>query len=184
MEFADKRVARRVADTLNGQQIGARSRVLAFRSSPSHASLHAGGPRRSAFHYDLWNIKYLSKFKWEQLTEEVAHAKAVREQRLALELSAAKRERDFYLKQVEASKAVEGAEARRARRAERALAAAQDGGGAPPQPAAPPAAAAAAARPERAFAQRPVRRAEGGARVSNATLRSVFGRNTAEPDAS
>ena len=31
----------------------------------------AGGPRRSAFYYDLWNIKYLSKFKWEHLTEEL-----------------------------------------------------------------------------------------------------------------
>ena len=30
-----------------------------------------GGKRRSAYHYDLWCIKYLPKFKWDHLTEEV-----------------------------------------------------------------------------------------------------------------
>lgn len=29
-----------------------------------------GGRKRSSFYYDLWNIKYLSKFKWDDLTEE------------------------------------------------------------------------------------------------------------------
>lgn len=27
--------------------------------------------KRSAYHYDLWNIKYLHKFKWDNLTEEI-----------------------------------------------------------------------------------------------------------------
>ncbi|KZV32602.1 hypothetical protein F511_36851 [Dorcoceras hygrometricum] len=56
-----------------------------------------GGKKRSSFYYDLWNIKYLRKFKWDDLTEEIATKNATREQKLALELSAAKRERDFYL---------------------------------------------------------------------------------------
>ena len=30
-----------------------------------------GGKRRSAYHYDLWCLKYLPKFKWESLTEEI-----------------------------------------------------------------------------------------------------------------
>lgn len=30
-----------------------------------------GGKRRSAYHYDLWCLKYLSKFQWESLTEEI-----------------------------------------------------------------------------------------------------------------
>ena len=30
-----------------------------------------GGKRRSAYHYDLWSMKYLPKFKWDHLTEEV-----------------------------------------------------------------------------------------------------------------
>ncbi|KAM1428507.1 hypothetical protein ACFX2I_044825 [Malus domestica] len=51
VEFSDKRVAKRVANMLNGEQIG--------------------GKKRSSFYYDLWNIKYLSKFKWDNLTEEI-----------------------------------------------------------------------------------------------------------------
>ena len=30
-----------------------------------------GGKRRSAYHYDLWSMKYLPKFKWDHLTEEI-----------------------------------------------------------------------------------------------------------------
>ena len=30
-----------------------------------------GGKRRSAYHYDLWSLKYLPKFKWDHLTEEI-----------------------------------------------------------------------------------------------------------------
>ncbi|KAK4253369.1 hypothetical protein QN277_010688 [Acacia crassicarpa] len=69
-----------------------------------------GGKKRSAFYYDLWNIKYLSKFKWDDLTEELAIKKAVREQKLAVELSAAKRERNFYLSKVDQSRALSSIE--------------------------------------------------------------------------
>ena len=40
-----------VAAGLNGQQMG--------------------GKRRSRHHFDLWSLKYLPKFKWEHLTEEI-----------------------------------------------------------------------------------------------------------------
>ncbi|KAL0450725.1 UNVERIFIED_CONTAM: Pre-rRNA-processing protein ESF2 [Sesamum latifolium] len=92
VEFTDKKVAKRVARMLNGEQIG--------------------GSKRSSFYYDLWNIKYLSKFKWDDLTEEIAYKNAIREQKLALELSAAKRERDFYLSKVDQSKALSKIEER------------------------------------------------------------------------
>ncbi|KAJ9704636.1 hypothetical protein PVL29_002945 [Vitis rotundifolia] len=85
VEFTKKTVAKRVANMLNGEQIG--------------------GRKRSSFYYDLWNIKYLSKFKWDDLTEEI-------EQKLALELSAAKRERDFYLSKVDKSRALSSIEER------------------------------------------------------------------------
>ncbi|KAI8533564.1 hypothetical protein RHMOL_Rhmol10G0020400 [Rhododendron molle] len=71
-----------------------------------------GGKKRSIFFYDLWNIKYLSKFKWEDLTEEIAYKNASREQKLALEISAAKKERDFYLSKVEKSRALTAIEER------------------------------------------------------------------------
>ncbi|KAE9612569.1 putative RNA recognition motif domain-containing protein [Lupinus albus] len=92
VEFTNKRVAKRVAEMLNGEQMG--------------------GKKRSSFHYDLWNIKYLSKFKWDDLTDELAFKKAVRDQKLALELSAAKRERDFYMSRVDQSHALNAIEER------------------------------------------------------------------------
>jgi hypothetical protein len=55
VEFEDKAIAKSIAQGLNGQQIG--------------------GKRRSAYHYDLWNMKYLPKFKWDHLTEEIAYEK-------------------------------------------------------------------------------------------------------------
>ncbi|KAK9056252.1 hypothetical protein SSX86_027342 [Deinandra increscens subsp. villosa] len=85
VEFTNKNVAKRVASMLNGEQIG--------------------GKKKSTFYYDLWNIKYLSKFKWDNLTEEIAYKNATREQKLALELSVAKKERDFYLAKVDQSRA-------------------------------------------------------------------------------
>ncbi|GAB2277362.1 hypothetical protein Dimus_039230 [Dionaea muscipula] len=92
VEFTNKREAKRVADMLNGEQIG--------------------GRKRSQFYYDLWNIKYLTKFKWDDLTEENVLIKAVREQKLSLEISAAKKERDFYLSKVEQSRTLSSIEER------------------------------------------------------------------------
>ncbi|KAI7836026.1 hypothetical protein COHA_010110 [Chlorella ohadii] len=86
VEFEDKAKAKEVVAMLNGQQMG--------------------GKRRSAYFYDLWCMKYLPKFKWDHLTEEINYQKAVREQRLAAEISAAKRERDFYLSRVDKAKAL------------------------------------------------------------------------------
>lgn len=92
VEFAKKGVAKRVASMLNGQAIG--------------------GRKRSPFYYDLWNIKYLSKFKWGDLTEEIDLKKATREQKLKLEISAAKKEKDFYLAKVDQSRALTSIEER------------------------------------------------------------------------
>lgn len=87
VEFEDKGDAKRVAASLNGQPMG--------------------GRRRSAHYYDLWTIKYLPKFKWDHLTEEINYQRAVKDQRMAAEVSAAKRERDFYLSRVDKAKGVE-----------------------------------------------------------------------------
>lgn len=87
VEFEDKADAKRVVAMLNGQPMG--------------------GKRRSSHYYDLWCLKYLPKFKWDHLTEEINYQKAVKEQRLAAEVSAAKRERDFYLSRVDKAKAVD-----------------------------------------------------------------------------
>ena len=84
IEFADKRVAKQVAKSLNATPIG--GKATSFWSS------------------DLWNLKYLSKFKWNHLTEKVAYDNQVRKQKLLAEIAQAKRERDFYLDKAEQNK--------------------------------------------------------------------------------
>uniref|UniRef100_G1KFJ6 Activator of basal transcription 1 n=1 Tax=Anolis carolinensis TaxID=28377 RepID=G1KFJ6_ANOCA len=84
VEFRDKRVAKLVAASLHNTPMGTR--------------------RRSKFHYDLWNMKYLHRFKWTHLSERLAYERQVRQQRMRAEVSQAKRETNFYLQNVEKSK--------------------------------------------------------------------------------
>lgn len=50
-----------------------------------------GGRKRNYYHDDMWNLKYLRKFKWDHLTEKVAYERRVRAQKLRLETMQAKR---------------------------------------------------------------------------------------------
>ncbi|KAJ3043071.1 RNA-binding ATPase activator esf2 [Rhizophlyctis rosea] len=94
VEFTDKRVARSTADLLNGKQIG--------------------GKKRSFYYDDIWNIKYLPKFKWHHLAEQIAYEVKVREQRVKAEMAQAKRENKAYVKNVEKAKMIEGMEGKKA----------------------------------------------------------------------
>lgn len=51
VEFKDKRVARSVADILNAQPIG--------------------GKKGTRWHDDVWTMKYLPRFKWSMLTDQI-----------------------------------------------------------------------------------------------------------------
>jgi ESF2/ABP1 family protein len=84
VEFMNKRDAKIVAKSLNATAIGGKS--------------------TSFFSADLWNLKYLSGFKWKHLTEKIAYDNAVRRQKLQAEISQAKREKDFYMERVEQHK--------------------------------------------------------------------------------
>ncbi|KAJ7317534.1 hypothetical protein JRQ81_003696 [Phrynocephalus forsythii] len=84
VEFRDKRVAKLVATSLHNTPMGVR--------------------KKSKFHYDLWNMKYLHRFKWTHLSERLAYERQVRQQRMRAEVSQAKRETNFYLQNVEKSK--------------------------------------------------------------------------------
>ncbi|XP_077500743.1 activator of basal transcription 1-like [Amblyomma americanum] len=84
VEFMDKKVAKRVAATLNGVQVG--------------------GKRRAEYYHSLWSIKYLHRFRWTHLNERLAYEKAVRDQRLRTEIAQAKRESNFYISAVQKSK--------------------------------------------------------------------------------
>ncbi|XP_038661928.1 activator of basal transcription 1-like [Scyliorhinus canicula] len=87
VKFQNKAVAKRVAASLHNSPIGTR--------------------KRSRFHDDLWNIKYLHRFKWTHLSERLAYEKLVHRQRMRAEVSQAKRETNFFLQNVEKSKGLE-----------------------------------------------------------------------------
>ncbi|KRT79040.1 RNA binding protein, partial [Oryctes borbonicus] len=66
VEFEKKSVAKKVTQMLNNQQVS---------------------NRKKSKHYDcIWNIKYLSGFKWPHLNERLAYEKAARRQKLRAEI--------------------------------------------------------------------------------------------------
>ncbi|CAG2120594.1 unnamed protein product, partial [Medioppia subpectinata] len=72
VEFRKKRVAKSVSNLLNGKQIG--------------------GKRKSKFYDQMWSLKYLHKFKWSHLAEQLSYEKALTQQKLRFEISRAKKE--------------------------------------------------------------------------------------------
>ncbi|KAG5337115.1 hypothetical protein C0989_010736 [Termitomyces sp. Mn162] len=87
VEFKDKKVARQVAEMLNAQPIG--------------------GKKGTRWHDDVWTMKYLPRFKWNMLTEQVAHEAAIHAAKLRVELSHSKQEQQEYLKNVELARVLE-----------------------------------------------------------------------------
>eukprot|EP00003_Mantamonas_plastica_P005469 TRINITY_DN1438_c2_g1_i2.p1 TRINITY_DN1438_c2_g1~~TRINITY_DN1438_c2_g1_i2.p1 ORF type:complete len:208 (-),score=77.36 TRINITY_DN1438_c2_g1_i2:101-724(-) len=98
VEFSDKRIAKRVAAMLNNTNIG--------------------GKKKSWYYHDMWNIKYLSRFKWSDLSEKISYDNAVRKQRMQQEMRQAKSENAFYLEKVAQSKARKAVEERKKRKLE------------------------------------------------------------------
>ncbi|KAF9464269.1 hypothetical protein BDZ94DRAFT_1321172 [Collybia nuda] len=87
VEFKDKKVARAIAGMLNAQPIG--------------------GKKGTRWRDDIWTMKYLPKFKWNMLTEQVAHEAAIHAAKLRVELSQSKAEQQEYLKNVELARVLD-----------------------------------------------------------------------------
>lgn len=69
-------MAKRVAASLNNTQVSS---------------------RKKSKQYDIiWNIKYLSNFKWTHLHERLAYEKAARRQKLRAEVQLAKKKTNFF----------------------------------------------------------------------------------------
>jgi ESF2/ABP1 family protein len=84
IEFKDKRVARMVSENFNGNQVG--------------------GKKGSYNYYDTWNIRYLPKFKWDNLTERIEYDRRVRAAEFNQKLSQSKKEHDFIIGNIEKGK--------------------------------------------------------------------------------
>lgn len=83
-EFVRKKDAKLCASTLNGNILG--------------------GKKGSFYHDDVMNVKYLSGFKWADLTEQIARENDVRQAKLQLEVSQANKMNAEFIRNIEKSK--------------------------------------------------------------------------------
>lgn len=90
VEFTSKRKAREIAESYNGQLIGGKKRHNLFRD-------------------DVWVMKYLPKFKWENLKEKFEYDARVRKDRMRMQIGQARKEQNFHIEKVEVSKHIERA---------------------------------------------------------------------------
>jgi ESF2/ABP1 family protein len=100
VEFSNKKDAKAAAETLNGNIIG--------------------GKKGNFYHDDMWNMKYLTGFKWSHLTEQIANENAERAARLRAEVARTRRENKSFVEDVERSKMLEGMRVKKAAQADRA----------------------------------------------------------------
>ncbi|GAA5926013.1 hypothetical protein JCM3775_005175 [Rhodotorula graminis] len=98
VEYLDKRVARSVAEMLNAQTIG--------------------GKKSDRWHDDVWTMKYLPRFRWDQLSEQVALERATQTSLLRFHLSHSKTEQEAYLSAVERARVGKKIEEKAASRAQ------------------------------------------------------------------
>ena len=99
VEYSDKKVAKRVAESLNNTIIG--------------------GKKGSFYHDDIWNLKYLrgfkysfrtilhihfTSFRWEYLTEKVAYERRTREAKLQAALQVTKKQNAEFAELVDKAK--------------------------------------------------------------------------------
>ncbi|KAI8338347.1 hypothetical protein BC941DRAFT_350792 [Chlamydoabsidia padenii] len=96
VEFKDKKKAKSLSTFLNMKQIG--------------------GKRTSQHYHEMWNIKYLPKFKWRHLTEQFAYERRSRQERLQAEMAQANRENKAYLLNVDKAKKLEHIQERKRKR--------------------------------------------------------------------
>lgn len=93
IEFVNKKDAKLCAETLNANILG--------------------GKKTSYYYDDVINIKYLSGFKWFDLTQQIAKENEVRQAKLSLELSQQQKLNKNFITNVEKSKMIAGIQKKR-----------------------------------------------------------------------
>jgi len=84
--------------------------ALALNNTP------IGGKKRDYYSQDIWNIKYLKKFKWHHLTEKISYESQVKHQKVRNSLTEAQLEAKFYLDKAGQSKALKAMKRKREKR--------------------------------------------------------------------
>ncbi|KAI0600048.1 Pre-rRNA-processing protein ESF2 [Biscogniauxia sp. FL1348] len=92
VEFCNKKDAKAAVELLNGHTIG--------------------GKKSSYYRDDIWALKYLKGFKWNNLTEQIASEAAERASRMRAEISKSTREAKDFVHNIEKSKMLEGIQAK------------------------------------------------------------------------
>ncbi|KAK9448818.1 uncharacterized protein V1518DRAFT_418308 [Limtongia smithiae] len=111
VEFIDKKQAKLCASTMNGNIIG--------------------GRKGSYYYDDILNMKYLPKFKWHNLTEQIAYENQSRQAKLRAEITQAAKENKAYVRNVERAKMIDNMKRKRREKAGKAE---TDGGAAAEEP--------------------------------------------------
>ena len=93
VEYAEKKVARSVAESLNNTKIGSK--------------------KGDFYHDDMWNLKYLKGFKWDYLTEKFAYERRVREQKINASMMLSKKKNSEFADLVDKNKAYNAIEERK-----------------------------------------------------------------------
>ena len=93
VEYAEKKVARSVAESLNNTKIGSK--------------------KGDFYHDDMWNLKYLKGFKWDYLTEKFAYERRVREQKINASMLLSKKKNSEFADLVDKNKAYNAIEERK-----------------------------------------------------------------------
>lgn len=77
-----------------------------------------GGKKRSPFHDDVWNLRYLTGFKWNHLTEQIANENAERAARLRADISQSTKENKRFVEGIEKAKVARGIEEKKREKGE------------------------------------------------------------------
>jgi ESF2/ABP1 family protein len=81
IEFLKKRIAKEVAFNLNGTPIQSK--------------------RKCQLVGQVWTMKYLHRFKWHNLSEDMNYERHTRDQRMQLEMGNVRKESEFFAKQMD-----------------------------------------------------------------------------------
>ncbi|KAG2421871.1 hypothetical protein HFD88_005847 [Aspergillus terreus] len=104
VEFASKKTAKICAETLNASIVG--------------------GRKGSWYHDDVWNMKYLRGYSWQDLLEQIQRERNEREAKQRMEDMRARKEEKVFIQGVEKGKVLEGIQKKNEEKRRRKMAAA------------------------------------------------------------